>query len=433
MYNTMETSVFLSIHAKMGLRGRKEVQAIMKGNLCAGIIAEYNPFHCGHLYHLQETRRRTGAAVVVAAMSGNFTQRGQLAILDKWSRAEAAVAGGVDLVVEIPTARACNQAAVFAASGVEILEALGVDVISFGSESGDLQALTEVSDKLSASRTEIEAAAVQAAKQGISWPRARREAMAGILTAEQFALLDQPNDLLGLAYLATMKRAEPLVIQRQTANHHDVTVETDTEIASATALRRRLLAGEEIAPWIPASTAARIDHARKAGKIGDTERLFPLLAYRVATAATTTLDEAPAGEEGLGARTKALLGQSVGWEDLVGRVKTKRYTYTRISRFFAQNLLGITGREATFAGRYPNAIRVLALNAVGAAYLKQVKKAGLCPLPILTNMNKEAGRYPQLRESLRADILAADLFSLATGQALYPGSDYVRMPKKMES
>ena len=108
----------------------------------AGIIAEYNPFHNGHLYHVEETRRRGGAEIVIAAMSGNFLQRGVMAVADKWLRAEAAVMCGVDLAVEIPAVFACASAKTFAEAGVEILENLGADHISFGSESGNIEELS---------------------------------------------------------------------------------------------------------------------------------------------------------------------------------------------------------------------------------------------------------------------------------------------------
>ena len=117
---------------------------------CVGITAEYNPFHNGHLYHLEESRRQSGAEIVVCAMSGDFVQRGAPAIVDKWVRARMAVLGGADLVVEIPTVFACNAAPIFAASAVEILEELGADYISFGSEAGNIEALCEIARAIAA-------------------------------------------------------------------------------------------------------------------------------------------------------------------------------------------------------------------------------------------------------------------------------------------
>ena len=139
-----------------------------------GIIAEYNPFHNGHLYHIEESVKMTGAEVVVAAMSGNFVQRGNMPIADKWDRAEAAVKNGVDLVVEIPTVFACNSAPYFANAAVKILENLGVTWISFGSESGNIENLSHIARVISEGNTEIEDIIREKVKSGLAYPRDRK-------------------------------------------------------------------------------------------------------------------------------------------------------------------------------------------------------------------------------------------------------------------
>ena len=144
---------------------------------CLGIIAEYNPFHNGHLYHLEESKKLTNSEISIVAMSGNFVQRGQAAIADKWLRAEAAVRCGADLVVEIPAIFACNSAPYFAKAGVEILESLGVDYISFGSESGNIDELKSISQEMKDKNREIEEYIKEAVKNGLSYPRAREEAI----------------------------------------------------------------------------------------------------------------------------------------------------------------------------------------------------------------------------------------------------------------
>ena len=167
---------------------------------CVGIIAEYNPFHNGHLYHLEQSLSATGAEFAVVAMSGNFVQRGQMAVADKWERAEAAVKSGADLVVEIP--------AVFAQAAVEILENLGADWISFGSESGNIGDLREISREISCGTEagRVEEIIKQKVREGLSYPRARREAVAVVLGDEIASLLDMPNNILAVEYLINMKR-----------------------------------------------------------------------------------------------------------------------------------------------------------------------------------------------------------------------------------
>ena len=170
---------------------------------CVGIIAEYNPFHNGHLYHLEQSLSATGAEFAVVAMSGNFVQRGQMAVADKWERAEAAVKSGADLVVEIPAVFACNSAPVFAQAAVEILENLGADWISFGSESGNIGDLREISREISCGTEagRVEEIIKQKVREGLSYPRARREAVAVVLGDEIASLLDMPNNILAVEYL----------------------------------------------------------------------------------------------------------------------------------------------------------------------------------------------------------------------------------------
>ena len=146
-----------------------------------GIIAEYNPFHNGHLYHLRQSLELTGAEVSVAVISGSFTQRGSFAILDKWTRAEMAVRNGVNLVVEMPTLFASGNAGYFAKGGVEILENLGVSYISFGSEAGNMTKLLRISREMQAHKQEINEAVRAAVKEGQAYPRARAAALRGIL------------------------------------------------------------------------------------------------------------------------------------------------------------------------------------------------------------------------------------------------------------
>ena len=244
----------------------------------AGIVAEYNPYHLGHAYQVRETRAETGAEVIFAVMSGNMTQRGELPVFDKWTRAEMAVRGGVDLVVELPTIYSLSSAGEFAAAGVTILEGLGADWVSFGSESGDLPALQNLADKLKANRTETEAKIQAAVKAGLSWPRARQEALADKLTAEETELLNTPNQILALEYLQAMKSAKPLTVKRKGSGYHDLQRPSDDVPASASFLRAALAAGEQIDQWLPPALAVNRPVA-----LPQEDKLFALLTYRLRT------------------------------------------------------------------------------------------------------------------------------------------------------
>lgn len=383
-----------------------------------GIIAEYNPFHNGHLYHVEESRRLTGAEVVVCVMSGNFLQRGQMAIADKWERAEAAVRCGADLVVELPTVFACNSAPYFAEGAVEILENLGVDYISFGSESGNIDDLKNISEEIS--QNTIESLIKEKVKEGLAYPRARREAFGQVFGDEKAAILDSPNNILAIEYLKAMKKATPVTVCRKGPGYHDLNV--DEELASATAIRYLMEEQKDVTGLMPEASAEIIQKSKKPSM----NLLFDLIRHKILVSDGAELDKIPAGGEGLGNKAKNIIRTVSSYEQLVEELKSKRYTRTRINRFLMQMLLAVEAMEG-----YNKYIRVLAFNDKGSAYLKQVKKSGECGLPIITNINKDLEGNPSILTTVNKDILASDLYNLASGRDLYANSDFVKNPKKI--
>ena len=430
---------------------RKENDQEMKGKgsvdtlRAVGIIAEYNPFHNGHKYHLQQSMEKTGADVSVAVISGNFTQRGELAVLDKWTRAEMAVRNGVDLVVEMPVLFACNNAGYFARGGVEILENLGAEWISFGSESGNIDRLLEISQAMKSHADELNSYAGKAVKEGLSYPRARQEALIKVLSEtcsmggtskdpsewrlqedrdELEEILIHPNNLLALEYLKTMRTAEPITVRRQGSGYYEL--EPKGSMASATGIRKMLAQGEDISRLVPDITREILMKHRR--NLGDEEKLFTLLAGRILMSQPRELNHIFGAEEGLGNKMKNNIRYWKSYEDILEGLKSKRYTRTRIGRLLAMTLMG-TGR--TDVKQAQNYIRVLAFDEKGGRYLKQVKKSNRCMLPVLTNLNKELTVFPELERTIAKDILASDLYNLACGKDLYENSDYVKMPVRI--
>lgn len=406
-----------------------------------GITAEYNPFHNGHLYHLEESRRQSGAEIVVCAMSGDFVQRGAPAIADKWARARMAVLGGADLVVEIPTVFACNAAPVFAASAVEILEELGADYISFGSEAGNIAAICEIAREIAAQEETLAESIRRKVKEGLSFPRARAEAVAERLGEEASALLDTPNNILALEYIKCMRRAKPLTIARLGPGYSELNAEGS--LASATAIRRMLREGESIDALVPQPTEKLL----AAEPRPDSERLFALLCMQVFARSAAELDRVCAGGEGLGNKLKNEIRRAASWDELVEILKSKRYTRTRIERFLMHVLLDIAAPE-----KYTNFIRPLAFNSRGSAYLKAVKKSGLCRLPFVSSIKRTPAEPPAetaketsaetakeppvegrasaaLAAAIEKEILAADIYNLICGRDLYEFSEFVRSPR----
>ncbi|HML38127.1 MAG TPA: nucleotidyltransferase family protein, partial [Bacillota bacterium] len=208
-----------------------------------GIIAEYNPFHNGHRYHLEESVKLTSPDFTVCVMSGDFTQRGEPAMADKWIRAAATVENGVDLVLELPFAFACNNAEFFAAGAVDILNRLGcVTHLSFGSEAGELSALSQAADYLAYEDDELKNTIREFADQGLSFPRARYEAVKMCRGEAYSDVLRSANNILAVEYLKQLRlmksEIEPVTVKRYGTGYHDMG--SYENIASATAIRHQV-------------------------------------------------------------------------------------------------------------------------------------------------------------------------------------------------
>lgn len=382
-----------------------------------GIIAEYNPFHNGHLYHLNKSKELTDAKITIAAISGNFVQRGKIAMADKWQRAEAAVKCGADLVVEIPVVFACNSAPYFAKAGVEILENLGVDFISFGSESGNIDELYELDRAMETLNEDIEGFIKEKVKEGLSCPRARREAVDKLIGEKGALILDKPNNILALEYIKAMKTSQGVTVQRKGPGYNDI--EVYEELASATAIRYLLKEEADISHLLPQMSFETL----KSNEMPSEEILFKMICQNALVSDAKDLDKTPTGGEGLGNKLKNSIRKISSYEELIEELKSKRYTRTRIERFLIQTLLKINQENA-----YKNYIRVLGFNAKGSAYLKEIKKADICKLPIITNINKDIQRFPEIDCTLSKDILAMDIYNMATQRDLYSFSEHVRKP-----
>ncbi len=399
-----------------------------------GIIAEYNPFHNGHLYHLKASQKLGQAEHVIAVMSGDFTQRGEPALYDKWIRAEMAVKNGVDLVIELPFVFACNSAEFFAAGAMGILNRLGcVTHFSFGSESGDLSELLKAAERLTWETEEFKSALKFFLDQGFSFPRARFEAMKEVEGEETGRLLRDPNNILAVEYLKqwilTGRRMEPLTIKRAGKGYHDR--DTDHPLASATAIRQRVGEArpvEEFKDTVPEATADSMKGENRA-PVTDSEGLFPLLVYKILTSPREELAEILSVGEGLENKLKQAVGKSKTTEELIDAVVSKRYTKTRIRRLLLHTLTNLTKEEFfRLLSEPPLYVRVLGFSEKGAKLLRHIKKKECSSIPIISNMNKEVRQDDPIWALLRYDVLAADLYNLAFGRDLYSYSDYVCKP-----
>lgn len=392
-----------------------------------GIIAEYDPFHNGHAYMLEEAVNRMCSKysclpdeiLKIAVISGDFTQRGEPALIDKRSRAEMAVRQGFDLVVGMPVVFCCNNAGYFAKAGVEILEALGATSIAFGSETADVELIRESSLKRSSLSEEDNEELKSLIKEGKSFPAA----LSMILGEdEKFG----PNDNLAAEYIRHMKNAVPIAILRHGADHDGN--EGNDSIASASFIRRRLLEGEPleaVSHLIPLSTLDVLKRESEAHGFCSPDMLFKLIASKAAVSSDDELNAVYGAEEGLGSKLKDEFRYATGWEGLIWALKSKRYTRTRIQRVLIHTITGLTKNMVHNTKPY---IRLLAFNERGSAHLKALKKSGALTLPIIENIASDLKDHPELRSTFEMDILSSDLYNIALGRDLYTNSEYVKKP-----
>ena len=405
-----------------------------------GVIVEYNPMHNGHVYHVQQSKRVTGADAVVAVMSGHFLQRGEPAVCDKWTRAEMALAQGVDLVLELPVAYAVQPAEWFGFGAVATLEATGVvDALCFGSEIGDAAALQAAAERLADEPAAFADKLQAALKAGSSYPKAYAEAAEALSANEQLPWIAEPNNSLGLHYMIALRRIgsriEPHTIARVKAGYHDTAV-NDSAIASATAIRGLVFGNglNDAAAYMPSSSYRMLEQLIHAGRPPVSWRMFSQqLFYRLATLSHTELSDMLEVTEGLEYRLlQALPGLSAPEPELLlEALKTKRYTRTKLQRMLTHILLGHRkqdfGPETLQAG--PAYIRVLGFTERGQALLKRMKRSA--SLPIIQRISREMaalGGVSGLAADARATAVYATAFAERSGRASY--RDFYEPPRR---
>jgi predicted nucleotidyltransferase len=346
-----------------------------------GIIAEYNPFHSGHARHISLARRASGADFVICVMSGCFVQRGEPAIFDKWTRAACALAGGADAVIELPLLSAIQSAEGFASGGVRRLAAAGVTDLCFGCETDDMVLLTDIAKTVADEDESFRTLLKQSLAAGSNYAKARAAA------ADAPDVASLPGAILGIEYIKAIRRAFPNIrphaVIREGAAYHseDIT----THLPSATAIRKALFAGQVAAALkaMPEACADIVTAHLSAG-------LKPVFAHAFDSALLHTLRLSsaeriallPDVSEGLENRILAAAQVSRTRDEMIARIKTKRYTYTRISRILLYALLGITRDMINMHNAAPVAcIRVLgARNPSVMSSLSDV-----CSVPLVTS------------------------------------------------
>lgn len=377
----------------------------------AGIVAEYNPFHAGHAYHMAQTRL-AGCTHIAVVMGGNYTQRGEGACMDEAARCEAALRGGADLLLGLPLPWAAASAETFALGAVSLLEALRcVDTLSFGSETGDLPALQSAAaelERLDGGRLR------QALRGGLSFPRAREAALAGRLADP--ALLRRPNDILGVEYLKALRRLgssiRPLAVRRRGAGHDSSG--TGEGFASASFIRSLMAGGrwEEAGRWLPAGSLAVCRREFAAGRAPfRPEAAEPLILGQLRRMGPEDFARLPDVSEGLENRLFRAAQEATTLEGLYAAVKTKRYTLSRVRRMVLAAFLGL---ERSLTAAPPPYIRVLGLNGRGAEILRAARPS----LPLISRHADTAALDARGAAIYARECLGADLYALCLPKRL---------------
>lgn len=380
-----------------------------KRKVC-GIIAEYNPFHNGHKYQLELLKKDFDTIVVV--MSGSFTQRGDVAIIDKWSRAESALFSGADLVIELPCVYAMSTAERFAFGGVSILNSLGcVDGISFGSECGDIEILTKSAEMLLNETPEQAEKLQKLMKEGIPYASAREQVFSDIPTG----ILNSPNNILGIEYIKHLilsgSSITPITHKREGAAYNSTTL--SGELSSASAIRANAK-NPEIRNQMPDNVYEIYEKAEKHYLDG----LNTAALYFIRTGGPEALKASLESVEGVENRIFEASAKCKSIEEIADFCSTKRYTKAKIRRIILSSMLGIDGEICKKAPTYA---RILGATKKGTALLSDIKKKSA--LSIVT----KTADYKEVNPMFQKDILATDIWALSATESC-AGLDFTTSP-----
>lgn len=406
-----------------------------------GIIAEYNPLHQGHVYHILQSKHLTQAKGVICAMSGNFTQRGEPALVNKWIRTEMALLAGADLVFELPVAFAVRSAYHFARGAVLMLQNTGVCThLSFGTETGNLSPLKEIASILVHEPDEYRKLIKKQLDKGASFPEVRARALTEYLKGSDLAtsfnlspLLAGPNNILAMEYLRVLKEENssliPLTLPRKGSGYYEP---GNTKYSSATYIRQCLMSGSSVSDLMGlprfSQEILKREFAKGSGPIHQ-NALGPITLFLTRRASKEHLAGMYDINEGLQNRIKNAT-TSDNLEELIVKIKTRRYSRTRIQRILLYILLNITKERArAFDNAGPQYLRLLGFSPKGQKILQEMKSKSR--IPIITKVRRldYYAKYGQVfQDMLNLDLLATDLHCLLQPEPRGGGLDFTTSP-----
>ncbi|WP_297631463.1 nucleotidyltransferase [uncultured Clostridium sp.] len=391
-----------------------------------GIVTEYNPFHLGHKFHLENAIKQTDATHIICVMSGNFMQRGIPSMLDKWNRAKMAVLNGVDLVIELPLIYSTSSAESFSYGAINILNNTNVvDSLFFGSECGDIQSLKSIASVLSNEPSRYKDLLKLELDKGLPFHSARVNSLTSYLKDDNLkTILKNSNNILGIEYIKAIERLDspmkPITIRREGSFYNDKTL--STSFSSATSIREEFFLNslKNLNSSLPQPSFDLLNSLKNSNYDFVTEeKLFQFLKFKLLTE-NINFSNIPDLKEGIENKILKEISSSMSLDELITRVKSKRYTYTRISRILLSIYLSLYEKNIEDIHNSASYIRPLAFNKKGTEILKKIKEHS--QIEIFTKVPKKISN-----PSLEFDVLGTKAYSLLN-TSISPFDDYIKTP-----
>ena len=404
-------------------------------NKILGIVSEYNPFHNGHIVHLRQSIESTQSQFVIAVMSGNFIQRGDTAIVDKWTRAEMALRQGVDLVIELPTVYATSSAENFAYGAIKILDSIGiVDYVSFGSECGNINLMADIADVLNDEPQEYSQLLHDQLQLGRSFPSAREiainEYFLGNTTYTN--ILKSPNNILGIEYIKALKALNsniiPITIRRNYVDYNSTSPDLEKGIASASAIRTMIQNGKSIRKVVPQTTYDLIKQKAKLGQlVSGIGHYSNQIIYNLRKMSLDEIASLADVSEGLENVIKLASMRTSNIYEAISMIKSKRYTQSRIQRIMLYSLLGITKKDIELSKKVTPYIRILGFTSKGKRLISAISDANP-KLNIIISVKKfvDSNNNKNLHSLLSKDIFATNVYTTAFESEGYGNLDFTK-------
>ncbi len=396
-----------------------------------GIVVEYNPFHNGHLYHATLSKAQTQSDLVIAVMSGNFLQRGEPALIDKWTRTKMAIENGIDIVFELPYEQATANASSFASGAIQLLDAAGCTSYCFGSENGEIAPFTATLSRIASVQVQYDEIIRESVKEGTSYAKALNQAYSKLVRSssneQETVNLSLPNNILGYHYMEAAKHIgssmKPATLSRLGAGYHD-DITPGAPIASATGIRKEFFESQEIEnirQFVPHATyKALINWLATRGHFGSWNRFYPILRFQILRDGPERLSTIADISEGIENLLYKAAKKAETFQEFMEIVKSKRYTWTRIQRMLTHIFTGFTYEDRS-SMQTPDHLRLLGMTQVGQAYLKEMKDE--LKLPVVSRL----ANFESTSTSFAASVSDSYAFGIHSAQPML-GLDYRTPP-----